>query len=41
MSKKNQTIETRFLKNTVLNNMLDRKKDLNERFNKNKEYWAL
>lgn len=41
MKKKNDAIETRFLKNTVLNNLLDRKKDLNTKFNKNKEYWAL
>lgn len=29
MSKKNDKIQTRFLKNTVVNNILDRKKELN------------
>lgn len=41
MSKKNDQIQTRFLKNTVVNNILDRKKELNIKFKKNKEYWAL
>lgn len=41
MSKQNDKIETRFLKNTILDNLLDRQKNLNARFNKNKEYWGL
>ena len=41
MSTQNKSIETRFLKNTVINNLLDRKKVLNDKFKKNKEYWAL
>lgn len=41
MSKQNDKIETRLLKNTIVDNLLERQKGLSARFNKNKEYWAL
>jgi hypothetical protein len=41
MAEENKKIDTRFIKNTVVNNLLDRKKELNKRFKKNKEYWSI